>query len=159
MSSKKNLIKNVLASLFQKGVIVLDKLFLIPFFITYWGVEYYGEWLTLTIVPSILAFSNLGFGTAAANTFVLRYTKGDKQGAANVAKSTLLIITGLVTFGLCLTALVVLTLYYLNVFDKSLLDPEQAMIAVTLLMLSQLINFYQQLFEAYFRAAREAAKS
>ena len=70
MSLKRNLLENSFASFFQKGVIVLDKLFLVPFFIQYWGVEYYGEWLTLTIVPSFLAFSQLGFGNAASNIVV-----------------------------------------------------------------------------------------
>ena len=81
MSLKRKLLANGLASFLQKSVIVLDKLFLIPFFIQFWGVEYYGEWLTLTIIPSFLKFSQLGFGNAAANMFVLRYAGGDKQGA------------------------------------------------------------------------------
>ena len=73
MTLKKRLLKNGLASVFQKGVRVLEQLFLVPFFITAWGAAYYGEWLTLTIIPSVIAFSDLGFGTASANSFVLSY--------------------------------------------------------------------------------------
>ena len=159
MSLKRNLLENSFASFFQKGVIVLDKLFLVPFFIQYWGVEYYGEWLTLTIVPSFLAFSQLGFGNAASNIVVLRYAGGDKQGAANMVKSALVIISTLIVAGMLLSVLVISTLNYFEIFDKTLLDPEEAMIALSVLMLARLANFYQQLFEAYFRAARKAAKS
>ena len=70
MSLKKRLVNNGLASILQKGVRVLEELFLVPFFISAWGAAYYGEWLTLTIIPSVIAFSDLGFGTAAANSFV-----------------------------------------------------------------------------------------
>ena len=73
MSLKKKLIYNGLASALQKVVKVSEQLLLVPFFITAWGAVYYGEWLTLTIIPTIIGFSDLGFGTAAANSFVLRY--------------------------------------------------------------------------------------
>jgi len=75
-TTKKNIIKNGLSSFGQKGVRVLEQLFLIPFFITHWGTAYYGEWLTLTIIPSVLAFSDLGLGSAAPNSFVLKYASG-----------------------------------------------------------------------------------
>ena len=159
MSLKRKLLANGLASFLQKSVIVLDKLFLIPFFIQFWGVEYYGEWLTLTIIPSFLKFSQLGFGNAAANMFVLRYAGGDKQGAANMVKSALVIISTFIFVGMLFSVLIIGILNYFAIFDKTLLDPEEAMLALSILMLARLANFYQQLFEAYFRAARKAAKS
>ena len=58
-----------------------------------------------------------------------------------------------------LSAIIIGILNHYEIFDKSLLDPDEAMLAVSILMLSRLTNFYQQLFEAYFRAARKAAKS
>ena len=87
MSLKKNLIKNGIASALQKGVKVAEQLLLVPFFINAWGAAYYGEWLTLTIIPTMLGFSDLGFGSAACNSFVLKYAAGDKKGAADTAKS------------------------------------------------------------------------
>ena len=93
MSLKRRLLNNGLASIFQKGVRVLEQLFLVPFFISAWGAAYYGEWLTLTIIPSIIGFSGLGFGTAAANSFVLNYASGDKKRAANTSVTGMYIIT------------------------------------------------------------------
>ena len=60
MGITKGIINNGLANITQKIIRILDQLLLVPFFLTTWGVEYYGEWLTLSIVPSILAFSDLG---------------------------------------------------------------------------------------------------
>ena len=84
---KKNILNNGIASFLEKGVRVLEQLFLVPFFITAWGAAYYGEWLTLTIIPSVLVFSDLGFGTAAANSFVISYSAGNKQQAANISEN------------------------------------------------------------------------
>ncbi|WP_297983177.1 MATE family efflux transporter [uncultured Chryseobacterium sp.] len=136
-----------------------EQLLLVPFFITAWGTEYYGEWLTLTIIPSVLGFSDFGFGTAAANTFVLRYASGDKQGAANIAKAGNRIINLVVLSVLVVSTLTLLLLKYLGVFNNSLISPNDAVIAVSFLIAAKLLNFYQQLYDAFYRAERKAALS
>jgi hypothetical protein len=96
MSVKKSIFKNGIAAGLQKLIKVAEQLFLIPFFIKYWGAAYYGEWLTLTIIPSFLALSEFGFGSATANTFLIKYASGDKQGAADVSKTGVRIMTYLI---------------------------------------------------------------
>ena len=159
MTLKKRLLKNGLASVFQKGVRVLEQLFLVPFFITAWGAAYYGEWLTLTIIPSVIAFSDLGFGTASANSFVLSYASGDKQKAANISNTGMYLITIMVLAAMAISVLVLFILNYFQVFDKSLIDSQEAIIAVSILILARLLNFYTQLIEAYYRSAQKAALS
>ncbi|OWW26223.1 hypothetical protein B4Q04_00630 [Zobellia sp. OII3] len=159
MSLKKRVLSNGLASVFQKGVRVLEQLFLVPFFISAWGAAYYGEWLTLTIIPSIIAFSNLGFGSAAANSFVLSYAAGRKQEAANISKTGIYIITIMVFVAMMISSITIFTLDHFHVFDKSLIDSQEAILAVSILIFAQLLNFYLQLIEAYYRAAEKAALS
>ena len=93
MSSKlaKGIIGNGLAQITMKVIHALDQLLLIPFFLTAWGATYYGEWVTLSIIPSVLGFSDLGIGSAASNSFVLAYVSGKKQQAANLRKIGLVI--------------------------------------------------------------------
>ncbi|CAZ95167.1 lipopolysaccharide biosynthesis protein [Zobellia galactanivorans] len=159
MSLKKRVLSNGLASVFQKGIRVLEQLFLVPFFISAWGAAYYGEWLTLTIIPSIIAFSNLGFGSAAANSFVLSYAAGRKQEAANISKTGIYIITIMVFVAMMISSIAIFTLDHFHVFDKSLIDSQEAILAVSILIFAQLLNFYLQLIEAYYRAAEKAALS
>ncbi|MBT9187524.1 lipopolysaccharide biosynthesis protein [Zobellia russellii] len=159
MSLKKRVLSNGLASVFQKGVRVLEQLFLVPFFISAWGAAYYGEWLTLTIIPSVIAFSNLGFGSAAANSFVLSYAANQKQEAANISKTGVYIISIMVLVAMLISTVAIFTLDYFHVFDKSLIDSKEAILAVSILIFSQLLTFYLQLIEAYYRAAERAALS
>ena len=159
MSLKKRLLKNGLASGFQKGVRVMEELFLVPFFISAWGAAYYGEWLTLTIIPSVIAFSDLGFGTATGNSFVLSYASGDKQKAADINKTGIYIISLMVFLGLIISLTAVIILNYFKVFDKSLINSQEAIIAVVVLILARLLKFYLQLFQAYYRSAQKAALS
>ncbi len=159
MSVKRNLLKNGIATSFQKLVTVGEQLLLVPFFISAWGAEYYGEWLTLTIIPSMLAFSDLGFGSSAASAFVLKYAAGDKQGAADIGKTGAVAITGLILLGVILSILTIAVLAHYHLFERMAIDSKDAIWSVSILILARLVSFYKHLFEGYFRAARRASLS
>jgi O-antigen/teichoic acid export membrane protein len=158
-SLKRNIFKNGVATSFQKLVRVFEQLFLVPFFISAWGAAYYGEWLTLTIIPTMLAFSDFGFGSAAANSFVLKYAAGDRKAAANIYKTGFLIISTTIVLGSLLSLGIMYVLDNFNIFDKSLIDKNNAITAVFILIFAQLIRFYIQLYNAFFIAARKASIS
>lgn len=158
MSLKKNLIGNGIANLLQKFVRITEQLLLVPFFISSWGAAYYGEWLTLTIIPSVLAFSDLGFGSAVANSFVLKYASGDKKAAADIFKTGLIIISKTITLGIIISALLLTIAYYFGWLEKSLIKPNEAIQALIMMITARLIAFYSQIFEANFRAARKVAQ-
>ena len=155
-TTKKNIIKNGLSSFGQKGVRVLEQLFLIPFFITHWGTAYYGEWLTLTIIPSVLAFSDLGLGSAASNSFVLKYASGKYQEAADVLKTGFVIITKVILIAMLIGAVGVGLALHFNWLAHSLIPTDEACYALLMMMMAKLLGFYMQLYEANFRAARKA---
>ncbi|MBT2159746.1 lipopolysaccharide biosynthesis protein [Zobellia barbeyronii] len=159
MSLKKRLLNNGIASVFQKSVRVLEQLILVPFFISAWGAAYYGEWITLTIIPTVIGFSDMGFGTAAANSFVLSYASDKKQEAANISKTGMYIITVMIGIAMLLSIVTIYFLNYFEVFEKSLIHKTDAIIAVSILILARLLNFYSQLFQAYYRSAQKAAMS
>ena len=156
MSTKKRIIKTGIAAIIQKIVKIAEQLLLIPFFIKFWGASYYGEWLTLTIIPSFLALSDFGFGSATANTFLLKFASGEEEEAANVAKTGYRILSLLIVSAILLSIIIILILNYFKLFNSSSITSKEAMIAIVFLLGSKIINFYQQLFEAYFRAARRA---
>lgn len=157
MGVTKGIINNGLANMAQKLIRIFDQLLLVPFFLTTWGAEYYGEWLTLSIVPSILAFSDLGFGSAVCNSFVLAYAAGNKQQSVNLYKSGFWVITSTVLLGTILTASIVIISDYAGWFSKSIIAANDAIMAVTMMMTSKLILFYTQLAEGFYRGARKAA--
>lgn len=156
MSTKLRVIKNAIASLGVKGVKVLEQLFLIPFFIFYWGVEYYGEWLTLMIIPSVFAFSDLGLGTAAASSFVLKYAEGKNQEAVDILKTGYLIITKIIIISFFIVFSIVYFLVNFNILSSISLTEEEIIYSVFFMMLATFINFYMQLYEANYRAVRKS---
>ena len=153
----KGIIGNGLAQIVLKVIRILDQLLLVPFFLTAWGPEYYGEWITLSIIPTILRFSSFGFGTASSNSFVLAYTTGDKQKAANISKSGILVISCSIIIGGLITILILFLGSHFNIFEKSIIPANEAITAIALLMIGRLVTFYHQQIEGYFRAERKAA--
>lgn len=159
MSVRKQIAINGIANLLSKAVRVADQLLLVPFFLLYWGAEYYGEWLTLSAIPSVLAFADFGIGTAACNSFVLYYSAGRIQESADCYVTGARIITISVIIGIIICSLVMFGLWEGNVLEKCIIDPKDATEAILLLMSSRLIGFYNQLYEAFYRSRHKAALS
>ena len=155
-SIAKGIIGNGLAQIVLKVIRILDQLLLVPFFLTAWGAEYYGEWLTLSIIPTILEFADFGIGSAAGNSFVLAYTAGDKQKAANIRKSGIIIISCTIIVGVILTTIILSTANYFKLFDKTIIPANEATIALTLIMIAKLMTFSYHLIVSFFRSARKA---
>ena len=157
MGLKRNILNNGVAGVVQKAVRVLEQLLLVPFFITSWGAAYYGEWLTLTIIPSVLALSDLGFSSSSANSFILKYASGDKKEAFDIFKTGLIIVS----FVVLLCGVLSVACLYMGVslgwFAKTLIPAQDAVVAVSLMMAARLTCFYNNLFGANFIAARRAA--
>lgn len=161
MSSKlaKGIIGNGLAQITLKVIRVLEQLLLIPFFLSAWGAAYYGEWITLSIIPTVLTFTNFGFGSAVSNSFVLAYTGGDKQKAADINKNGILVVGGSIVVGAILTTAILWGGRSFHIFENSIIPINEAILAIGLLMTGRLISFYHLLIEGYYRGARKAVLS
>ncbi len=157
MSVKRNIALNALGQVGNRAIRILEQLLLVPFFLSNWGPEYYGEWLTISIIPSVLAFSDLGFGTAVSNNFVLAYSCGNLKKAANTYVTGLIITSLTVVLGVLLSVLVIFGGDMAGVLDKSIITADDIMVSLAFLMASRLMGFYMQLFEGFFRAKSKAS--
>ena len=156
MSIKKRIFKNSLATGFNKAVVILRQLLLVPFFIKYWGADLYGEWLTLTIIPTILAFADFGFGSAASSSMVLAYADKRNKDFADMAVTGFFAVTIMIAIVWVISFGLLQFLSYLKIFDSLLISNKQAYWVILFLMIARSIGFYQQFFEGYFRAAQKA---
>ena len=156
MTIKKNIFKNALPATLEKVLRVSEQLILVPFFIKFWGAGYYGDWLTISVIPSLMSFADIGFGSSASNRFILQYLSSDIKSAKNTLKTAFLSMSVLIIIGFLLTFLIILTLNHFDVFEKLLIKKEDAEIALIVLMITKLIGFFTQIYEGLFRAARKS---
>ena len=154
---KKNIfLKNGLAAFLQKIIKTIDQLILIPFFITAWGAGFYGDWLTIMVVPTMIGFSDMGFGTSAANYFVLERAAGNKKNSEDIFASGFFAISVVVFLGIILSIGILIFGANLKIFSMSLIPTKDAIFAVSAMMAARFFAFYQQLYEARFNAARKS---
>lgn len=84
---------NGLASGLSKVLILLRQAALVPLFLQSWGVVGYGEWLLLSSVPTVLAMSNLGLGTAGCTQIALALGANKITGANRILVTSLMVTT------------------------------------------------------------------
>jgi O-antigen/teichoic acid export membrane protein len=74
-----NAVKVTLHGVFAQGINIVDKIVLVPFFIKAWGIDGFGEWLSILAMVSFLAMSNFGIGNYSANRMAELWAQGDKD--------------------------------------------------------------------------------
>lgn len=156
MSTALNIVKNGLASSLDKAAKICEQLMLVPFFIIHWGVAYYGDWITLTILPTFFALANLGFGTAAGNTFVLKYSSGNKEKAANTIKTGLRVMHFGIFVLLIISLIVLEILNYVGVFSNLNINSFDAKWSVFFMFAAAVSTFYLSIFECFYRVVGQA---
>jgi O-antigen/teichoic acid export membrane protein len=89
--------KTFIAILCGRGLTAIRQIVAVPILIKCWGVEYYGQWLVLSAIPTFLSMSNLGLGTSAAVSMAMKVAaKEDEQAATILATVWTLLLAVLV---------------------------------------------------------------
>lgn len=141
----------------QRAIMLANQLAVIPFFLSAWGTAYFGDWIVLTTVPSMIAFSDIGIGSATSATFVLRYLKQDFAGATRALIAGM-IFTGsvsvIVIAALCVGLAVAVPC---GAFASISIPTGEAVFALIVLCCSTLCGLFASLFDGIYRADRRAA--
>jgi O-antigen/teichoic acid export membrane protein len=134
----KRLLKGLGANAFGQFLTVVIQIVSVPLFIRMWGVDLYGEWLILMSIPTYLALSDFGFGSAAANEMTMRVAQGDRAGALSIFQSTWLLISliGLIILLISLPLIWVVPIAgWLNLSHISSLQTAEIILLMTLKIL------------------------
>lgn len=148
---RKRLIKGIGANAVGQIVTIIIQLVSVPLFIQAWGVELYGEWLTLSTIPSYFGMSDVGFANVAANEMTMEMAKGNKPKALEIFQSTWLFISSV-----SLTIVIILLLVIWFIPLESWLNIEQqshneVIGIIFLLTLHVLVGLQGAMLQAGFR--------
>ena len=99
--------KNIVGSLFLKGISILVSLMLVPATIGYVNAELYGVWLTLASMMTWLAFADIGFTQGLKNKLTEAIAVGDwEKGRSLVSTTYFMMVLIFVPACICLELLV-----------------------------------------------------
>jgi O-antigen/teichoic acid export membrane protein len=86
--------KNILASLFLRGISVLTTLVIVPLTINYVNPTKYGLWLTLTSIIFWFYFFDMGLGNGLRNKLTESLAKGDKELSRSYLSTAYALLAG-----------------------------------------------------------------
>ncbi|HWZ50689.1 MAG TPA: lipopolysaccharide biosynthesis protein [Granulicella sp.] len=91
--SKRRLLWNFLSNWVARLASTIIQLVGVPVFLHFWSMPLYGNWITVTSIPSYLSFSSVGFGSVAGNEMTMMVAREDYAGALRVFQSCWWLIT------------------------------------------------------------------
>jgi O-antigen/teichoic acid export membrane protein len=144
------LLSNSVAAAIGKFLLFIQHIALVPIFLAQWGADYYGEWLVISAIPSLLSMSDIGITTASVNKFILRYSDGE------VRLATRAIVSAFIFLGLLLAAILVIEAIIFCFFSSVLLETNfvsarQQSLTIICLTIVVLCNLISSLTESVFR--------
>ena len=103
--------KNILASVFIKGLSIAISLLIVPLTINYVNVSQYGIWLTLSSIVGWFSFFDIGFTKGLRNKFAEAKAKGDDDLAQIYVSTTYAVLTIIFTL---IWVIFLIANYFLN---------------------------------------------
>jgi O-antigen/teichoic acid export membrane protein len=148
---KRRIILGMGANSFGMAITIAIQLVSLPFFLHFWNLETYGEWLILSAIPSYLSMADVGMVTAAGNKMTMAMGKNDPFEANQIfqsAQAFMLIICG----ALALIVIPIVLFAPLPLFES--MDQRIALAAMSL---GVLVALFGGLSEAAFKASEHYA--
>lgn len=142
------------ANVFDKVVVTVTQLAMVPVMANSWGLHLYGLWVLMFTAPSFLAMGDFGFAQAAGTKMTMAVARGERDEAVHIFQSAWLAILSSSGVLVALTAILALGL------PSSLFGADPGMpvneirLTLFLLMIYGIAAIQGSIFFAGFRAAR-----
>jgi len=135
MLETKRIFSGFIANGYSQGVTIFSQIVLVPFFISNWGVQQYGDWLILIALPMYISLSDMGFSTSAANEMCMLAGKNrDKEVITTFVSSWYLSISLAAALSVILF-LIFSLLQYTGTYKFTSITPDDARLGFILYLI------------------------
>ena len=147
--------KNILANFYGIGIVLLNQIVLVPFYIVFWGNELYSDWIVISALTSIFCLSDAGLNSVIQNRFAIKMAEGDDRECKSLLASNYTIIT------IVAAALIAIGLGYVSIFDITeqmnlrVVDRLEGSKIFMLLLVQVFITMYSTIANAVYRAVHK----
>ena len=93
MEKELTILKNLSGNFYGIFVNIFNQILLIPYYIKFWGVDMYSDWIALTAISNFFTMSDIGLNTVTNNQYSIAFNNGKfYECKALLANNALLII-------------------------------------------------------------------
>lgn len=150
-ATKRRLGLGFVSSLISKMASSVIQLVQVPFFLHFWSLPVFGDWIIVNSIPSYLGFSNIGFGNAAGNEMTMAEAVGDREKSLRVFQSCWwLIVAAMSVVGLLVAGAITLVPLAKLLNIKNISDHD-ARWMVAYLGFAVLLGQLEQLLQSVYR--------
>lgn len=157
--SSKRIIRAINAEALGQGLVMCIRLLLIPLFISSWGIDKYGYWLTLTSVAAWIGLSDLGGQLYFVNKMTLAWTEKNFANFEKVLSSGIFFFT---SSAFLVWAILSLAIWFFSVaesFNIQTISSTEANVVLMIMAFKVLLSLPNGLLLAIFRATERQATS
>jgi O-antigen/teichoic acid export membrane protein len=148
--------RGVLANVYDKGAVTLLQLISLTYLSREWGAEGYGIWLMMMTLPTYIALSDIGLGTAASTAIAQYVASGDFDAALAALHSTTAFILAAVALP-CLAALSYSAWMMFFGQSTSIFSPQEIAAAIALISAYAVVMTQMSVVIALYRATHKFA--
>lgn len=140
----KRIFKMLLSQGFGLTLNIVEKLLMVPLFVSTWGILHFGEWLLIRTIPNILLTSDVGISSHAGNKINHSSEINDLKGIGKVVFKSLIMMS-IITALLLIFSVIQFKLDmrpWIGVINSSQMDFS---VTVFLMILHAILILYSQL--------------
>ena len=156
---EKVILKNMAGNFYGVGVNLFSQIVLVPFFITYWGVDLYADWIALTAISSFFSMSDIGLNTVSANQYSICYSKGNEQKCNSLLANNIILILSIWVLCLVIGSIAFKIIDIKNVMNLHIVSSQTGGVALFLLISKIFISMLSSVYTAIYRAKSMAYKT
>lgn len=156
---EKVILKNLAGNFYGIGVNLFSQIILVPFFITYWGIDLYADWIALTAISSFFSMSDIGLNTVTANQYSIYYSKGYTDKCNSLLANNMILILGIWTFCMVVGAIVLSSIDLKASMSLHCVSAESGTIILLFLISKIFISMLSNTYAAIYRARSVAYKT
>lgn len=144
--------KNFVAYLLNVGVNLLNQIVLVHFYLAFWKIELYSDWIVLTAITVFFSMSDTSLNTVIQNRFSMSLSQNKYQECQSLIVCNVFLVTIIFLLSIFVSIL------YLNIFDITdnmnliILNREDASSVFFILILGVFIRMYAAIENSIFRA-------
>ncbi|WKK67572.1 lipopolysaccharide biosynthesis protein [Lutimonas zeaxanthinifaciens] len=151
--------KNIIYSLFIKGISIAVGLAFVPLILNYLDAERYGIWLTLTSIIAWFSFFDIGLGNGLRNNLTEAIAKNDHKLAKTYVSTTYAIL-GVVLFVIIILFLIVNPLLnWQNLLNTTVVETNELAIVALIVFVFFILKFFFSLIGTILNADQRPAIS
>jgi O-antigen/teichoic acid export membrane protein len=132
MSETKRIFSGFVASSYSHIVTIFHQIILVPFFLSSWGTQYYGEWLVLIALPMYMSLSEVGVTNTAASEICMLAGKNKEEEVAKIYTSSWYLSVGFAVILAISLYLIFLIFEHIGIYKFVAIGPNEARVGFCL---------------------------